>query len=63
LASQGNEETPERRVQVKAVAEYLKQRWGTVLAHDPAYNPNLALDKESFLLAFPPRIQKPWLAK
>jgi glycosyltransferase involved in cell wall biosynthesis len=63
LASQGHKETPERRVQVRAIAEYLKQRWGTLLAHDPAYNPNLALDKESFLLAFPPRIQKPWLAK
>jgi glycosyltransferase involved in cell wall biosynthesis len=62
-ASQEDEETPERRVQVKAAAAYLQQRWGELLAHDPAYNPNLALDKESFRLAFPPQIQKPWLAK
>ncbi len=60
LASQGNEETPERRAQVKAAAEYLQQRWGELLTHDPAYNPNLALDRESFMLAFPPRGQKPW---
>ena len=31
------------------------------LQHDPAYNPNLSLDGESFTLAFPPRTAKPWL--
>jgi GT2 family glycosyltransferase len=60
-ASQEQEETLERRAQVKAAAEYLQQRWGALLAHDPAYNPNLALGRESFRLAFPPRVEKPWL--
>jgi hypothetical protein len=31
-----------------------------VLRNDPAYNPNLALDTESFTLSFPPRTRKPW---
>jgi GT2 family glycosyltransferase len=60
-ASQEQEETPQRKACVKAAAAYLRQRWGTLLARDPAYNPNLALGRESFRLAFPPRVEKPWL--
>jgi GT2 family glycosyltransferase len=60
-ASLENEETLERQAQFAAEVKYLQQRWGALLAHDPAYNPNLALDRESFMLAFPPRAQKPWL--
>jgi len=40
----------------------MRRRWGTALDADPAYNPNLALDGDSFSLAFPPRGRKPWLA-
>lgn len=39
----------------------LQQRWGALLSCDPAYNPNLAVDRESFTLAFPPRVQGPWV--
>jgi GT2 family glycosyltransferase len=41
-------------------ANYLKQRWGKILAADPFYSPNLTLADESFSLAFPPRTTKPW---
>ncbi|GAB4424698.1 MAG: hypothetical protein OHK0032_19110 [Thermodesulfovibrionales bacterium] len=36
------------------------KRWGHILYSDPAYNPNLTLDREDFSLAFPPRVKKPW---
>ncbi|MBI3796722.1 MAG: glycosyltransferase [Deltaproteobacteria bacterium] len=62
-ASRGHQETSERPGQLAAAVTYLQQRWGALLAHDPAYNPNLALDRESFMLAFPPRGQKPRLAE
>ncbi len=39
----------------------MHQRWGHLLLKDPAYNPNLTLDKEQPELAFPPRVIKPWL--
>jgi GT2 family glycosyltransferase len=36
--------------------QFVKDRWGESLLHDPAYNPNLTLDTEDFALAWPPRV-------
>jgi hypothetical protein len=60
-ASRGDDDTPAKRARFRQEIEYMRKRWGTVLRHDPAYNPNLSLDGESFTLAFPPRTRKPWL--
>jgi GT2 family glycosyltransferase len=60
-ASRGYENTPERKSRFEKECEYMKQRWGKLLLNDPAYNPNLALDKATFSLAIPPRVTKPWL--
>ena len=38
----------------------MRRRWDGSLRNDPAYNPNLSLDGESFALAFPPRAPTPW---
>lgn len=62
-ASRGDEETPGQQARLRAEIAYMQQRWGTLLLHDPAYNPNLSLAKGGFLLAFPPRSQKPWSVK
>jgi len=35
---------------------YLNQRWSHWVENDPAYNPNLSLAHEVFLLAWPPRV-------
>jgi hypothetical protein len=37
----------------------MKQRWGDALTNDPAYSPNLTLEKEDFGYAFPPRVARP----
>jgi len=50
-----------KRQRFQREVEYIRRRWGERLKDDPAYNPNLSLDAESFALAFPPRTPKPWL--
>lgn len=60
-ASRGYEDTRQRQERFRKEMEYMTQRWGDLLLNDPAYNPNLALDREAFMLAFPPRVTKPWL--
>jgi GT2 family glycosyltransferase len=62
-AKEKREDTPGGTARFQAEAEYIKQRWRALLLHDPAYNPNLALDTECFRLAFPPSEQKPWLVE
>jgi hypothetical protein len=40
---------------------YMQWRWGFLLRNDPAYNPNLSLDRgEDFSWAHPPRVRRPW---
>lgn len=55
-ASRGYEDTPEKRERFLREAERLRQKWGDLLFNDPAYNPNLTLDRPDFGLAFPPRV-------
>jgi GT2 family glycosyltransferase len=59
-ASRGYEESPEKLDRFEKERDHMKRRWGELLLNDPAYNPNLALDRETFMLAFPPRVSKPW---
>ncbi|MGR9052553.1 MAG: glycosyltransferase [Gammaproteobacteria bacterium] len=54
-ASRGYEDTPEKQARFSKEIEYMKTRWGDSLLQDPAYNPNLTLDREDFSLAWPPR--------
>lgn len=56
--TRGYEDTPEKQARFNREVEFMKQRWGELLANDPAYNPNLALDREDFSLAWPPRVSK-----
>lgn len=60
-ASRGYEDTPEKLGRFEIESRHMKQRWQDQLVNDPAYNPNLALGREPFLLSFPPRLTKPWL--
>ena len=54
-ATRGDDIAPEKRERFQREVLYMKQRWPAVIAHDPAYNPNLTLDSEDFALAWPPR--------
>lgn len=54
-ASRGFDDNPSRHARASREKSYMYERWASVLDHDPAYNPNLDLEKESYALAFPPR--------
>lgn len=55
-ATRGYEDTPEKQSRFAKEVQYLKERWGESLTHDPAYSPNLTLDREDFSYAWPPRV-------
>ncbi|HYV56316.1 MAG TPA: glycosyltransferase family 2 protein, partial [Candidatus Nitrosopolaris sp.] len=57
------EDTSPKRQQLESTVEHMRRRWDGSLANDPAYNPNLSLDGDSFTLAFPPRAPRPWRAR
>jgi GT2 family glycosyltransferase len=60
-ASRGLEDNVDKHRRFSAEVDYIKGKWSASLARDPYYNPNLSLREELFTLAFPPRLQKPWV--
>lgn len=56
-ATRGYNDTPEKQSRFRDEVLYIQKRWGNLLLNDPAYNPNLTLDREDFSYAWPPRIK------
>lgn len=56
-ATRGYENTPEKKARFAKEIQYMKLRWGDSLLNDPAYSPNLTLDREDFSFAKPPRVE------
>ena len=54
--SRGHDNTPEKKQRAKKELLYIQKRWGNIIRHDPAYNPNLTIESVDFSLAWPPRI-------
>ncbi len=54
-ATRGYEDTPEKQARFTQEVGYMQQRWGESLLIDPAYNPNLTVEREDFSFAWPPR--------
>ncbi len=48
--SRGMDDTTEKRQRFESELAYLQSTWKDVIAHDPAYNPNLTLRRENFSL-------------
>jgi GT2 family glycosyltransferase len=59
-ASRGHDLTPEQKARAEREKALVLERWGPELERDPAYNPNLTLLDESWGLAWPPRVERPW---
>ena len=55
-ASRGYYLRPEQEAADRAALGYLIGKWGEGVRADPFYNPNLALDRENYTLAYPPRV-------
>lgn len=58
-ASRGSELTSDARRRFEKEVTFMTARWGDCLSHDPAYNPNLALDNDCFQLSLSPRSAVP----
>jgi hypothetical protein len=56
-ASRGTEDTPEKQARFNGEIAFMKNRWGTLLAKDPYYSPNLTIEREDFSFAKTPRVQ------
>ena len=48
--SRGQEDTPEKLQRFRKEVARMEERWGSLLAQDPFYNPNLTLKSEDFAL-------------
>lgn len=57
-ATRGSDMAPEKFQRFQREVRLMESRWGELLLHDPAYNPNLSLDtsKRPFALADVPRV-------
>lgn len=55
-ASRGYYLRPEQEAADRTALHYLLDKWGDGVRADPFYNPNLALDRENYTLAYPPRV-------
>ncbi len=55
-ATRGYENTPGKKMRFRDEVLYMQNRWGEILLNDPAYSPNLTLDREDFSFAWPPRV-------
>ncbi|NJO55311.1 MAG: glycosyltransferase, partial [Rhodospirillales bacterium] len=42
-ASRGYEDTPEKQARLANESEYMRQKWGELISHDPFYNRNFSL--------------------
>jgi GT2 family glycosyltransferase len=54
--SRGLEDTPAKQARFSGEVACMKARWGRHLVDDPAYNPNLNLERGDFTLSWPPRV-------
>lgn len=59
-ASRGEDAARENYVRSRNEIEVMWQRWGSLLLHDPGYNPSLSLTRPDFSLAAPPRLRPIW---
>ncbi len=55
-ASRGPDTSAEQLKRVAAELHIMEKRWGTLLLGDPAYSPNLTLERQDFSPACPPRL-------
>lgn len=51
--SRGYDDTPEKQARARKESDYMLNRWKTDTFRDPAYNPNLTLDRADFSFATP----------
>jgi GT2 family glycosyltransferase len=56
--SRGQEDTPSKQARFASEVQYMLDNWSELLESDPAYNPNLSIERADFSLSFPPRVPR-----
>lgn len=56
--SRGSDDTPEHVERFRSEVAHMKKRWQKYINHDPAYNPNLTIDREDFSISWAPRVSR-----
>lgn len=56
-ATRGIEDNPAKQERFAREVKFLQQRWRNEILYDPAYSPNLTVDREDFSIAWPPRVK------
>lgn len=59
--SRGKQEDPKKVARAANELAYMRQRWGSVMQHDPFYNLNLSYQRPDFSLSHMPMVDRPWL--
>lgn len=54
-ATRGYEDSPDRISRFNGEMMFMRERWGSMIEHDPAYSLNHSTNDELYELAFPPR--------
>jgi glycosyltransferase involved in cell wall biosynthesis len=60
--SRGNDLSSQHLARFQSEVAHMRQRWGARLDNDPFFNPNLSLSTAHPVVAFPPRVERPWRA-
>ncbi|WP_175027620.1 glycosyltransferase family 2 protein [Burkholderia seminalis] len=55
-ATRGQDDTAEKMARAAREIDYMRRHWHDLIANDPAYSPNLSLDRFDCQLAWPPRV-------
>ena len=58
--SRGHDTTSVQFARFQKEMDHMRERWGERLDRDPFFNPNLSLDSTHPIVAFPPRVERPW---
>tara|TARA_Y100001001_G_scaffold163790_1_gene193882 strand:+ start:31927 stop:33978 length:2052 start_codon:yes stop_codon:yes gene_type:complete len=58
--SRGKDDNAEKAARAAREADYMRQRWWSVIDSDPFYNPNLNFAQPDFQLGRFPRVTYPW---
>lgn len=56
--TRGHDDTEEKILRFQGECEYMKLRWSNFIENDPAYSPNLTIDREDFSYSWPPRVRE-----
>jgi GT2 family glycosyltransferase len=58
--SRGNDLSSQHFARFQSEVAHMRERWGARLDNDPFFNPNLSLSTAHPVMAFPPRVDRPW---